>query len=84
MSTNFHDPYDEMTDDEFDEDTARLFSRPMTTVQLTISQDFYDRIKNLAEQGGLDPVNELMVHALNLGIRQILAEKSRVDSSDDS
>lgn len=80
MSTDFHDPYDEMSDDEFDEDTARLFNRPKTTVQITISQEFYDTIKALAEQRGLEPVNELMVHALNLGIREILAGDSRVDA----
>jgi hypothetical protein len=80
VSTDFHDPYDEMSDDEFDEDTARLFNRPKTTVQLTISQEFYDTIKALAEQRGLEPVNQLMVHALNLGIREILAGDARVDA----
>jgi hypothetical protein len=78
--TKFHDPFDEMSDDEFDEDTARLFSRPETTITLTISVEFMEQIEALARERGGEPVHQLMVRALNLGVRQIQGEKPRSSS----
>jgi hypothetical protein len=80
MNQRFHDPYEGMTDEEIEEEALRLFDRPETTITLTISQDLYDEIKALAARRAGEPVHQLAVHALNLGLRQIQAETDRTAS----
>ena len=78
----FSDPYEGMSDEEIEDETERLFDEPETAVELKIPATWYEHIKALAQRRGNQPVHQMMVRALNLGIRQIEAETAAFEGNE--
>lgn len=71
-ATKWTDPFDDMSDDEFDEHVEALFSeRPRTVaVSLRVPNDLLERLKRQAERAGV-PYQTLMKSVLESAVARL-------------
>ena len=71
MTEKFYDPYDEMTDDQFDRCGANLIARPRTrSISLKMPEDLIERTKAAAEHRGV-PYQNLMKALIEAGLQKL-------------
>ena len=70
--TKWTDPFDDMSDEEFDEHVARLFSeKPRTVaVSLRVSSDLLQRVKRQASSAGI-PYQTFMKSVLEAAVTRL-------------
>ena len=71
-ATKWSDPFDDMSDEEFDQHVETLFSeRPRTVaVSLRVSADLLERVKRQAKQAGV-PYQTLMKTVLESAVARL-------------
>ena len=71
MTENLHDPYDEMTDDQFDRHVANLMARPRTrSISLKMPEDLIERTRAAADRRGV-PYQTLMKALIEAGLQKL-------------
>lgn len=74
MADAFHDPYDEMSDEEFDSYVATLIHKPRTrNLSLKASEDLIERTKVVATERGV-PYQTLIKALWEAGLRRLESE----------
>jgi predicted DNA binding CopG/RHH family protein len=68
--TPFSDPYDEMSDREFERHVLEALDRGTTKISLRVPKDLLGRTRQAAEQRGV-PYQSLMKVLLDQGIRRL-------------
>lgn len=71
MTEKLRDPYDEMTDDQFDRYVADLMARPRTrSISLKMPEDLIARTRAVAERKGV-PYQTLMKALIEAGLQKL-------------
>ena len=71
MTEKLDDPYDEMTDDQFDRYVSDLMARPRTrSISLKMPEDLIDRTRAAAERRGV-PYQTLMKARIEAGLQKL-------------
>jgi predicted DNA binding CopG/RHH family protein len=66
----FFDPYDDMTDDEFEREVMSAFDRGTTTISLRVPNELLGRTRELAVRRGV-PYQSLMKVLIDNGVRRL-------------
>jgi predicted DNA binding CopG/RHH family protein len=66
----FHDPYEGMSDEEFEGEMAQLFTRGTTVVSLRVPNQLLKRTKDAAERHDL-PYQVLMKTLIEQGLNRV-------------
>ena len=74
MTEKFHDPYDDMGDDEFDRYVSALLTKPRTrSLNLKAPEDLIERTKVAAKERGV-PYQSLIKALWEAGLRRLEAD----------
>ena len=66
----FFDPYDKMTNEEFEREVMNAFERGTTTISLRVPNDLLGRTRDIAERRGV-PYQALMKVLIDRGVRRL-------------
>lgn len=74
----FHDPFDDLSDEEFEREVLNSLDRATTKISLRVPKDLLGRTKQVAERRGV-PYQSLMKALIDQGVRRLehVAEEAR-------
>jgi predicted DNA binding CopG/RHH family protein len=68
--TPFNDPFDKLSDDEFEREVLESLDQATTKISLRVPKDLLSRTKHAAERRGV-PYQSLMKALIDQGIRRL-------------
>lgn len=66
----FHDPFDELSDEEFEREVLESLDQATTKISLRVPNDLLGRTKQVAERRGV-PYQSLMKAFIDQGVRRL-------------
>jgi predicted DNA binding CopG/RHH family protein len=66
----FHDPFDELSDEDFEREVLESLDQATTKISLRVPKDLLSRTKHAAERRGV-PYQSLMKALIDQGIRRL-------------
>lgn len=72
----FHDPFDDLTDDEFEREVLESLDQATTKISLRVPNELLGRTKQAAQRRGV-PYQSLMKALIDQGVRRLERVKAR-------